>query len=84
MAGIKLSQEALIGLMHKGDPRCPINMGDRFYKVAGEEGDRHSIGSEGIVTGSAYLKEEQVSCYLVKFDGDQDEVFISGPKISKL
>jgi hypothetical protein len=73
---------SLIRKMHQGDPSCSHKIGDQVYKSLSENGDRHTVGESGVVTGSmaAFGKE----AYLVKFSGTPVETFILGDKLTKL
>lgn len=79
-----MSQEELLEIMKKGDPKCDLQIGDKFEKTLQEKGDIHLIGDKGEIHGSIYYLNQ--SLYLVHFDNDADNVmaFIIGIKITKI
>lgn len=80
---MRVSNE-FVEIMHKGDNRCKIPLGARVRKITQEPGDVHQIGEEGEVTGSVYHDELKLSGYLVYFDNNPIETFITELKITMI
>jgi hypothetical protein len=73
---------AILELLHSGDPRCKIKLGQRVKKVVREDKDVHFEQDQGVVTGSVSMNG--VDAYLVRFDNDTAETFIVGAKIAQV
>lgn len=78
------AQGQIVELMHKGDERCPLEIGDRVIKSATSVKDFHKDGDLATVVGSLYIEELKKSCYLVIWDDTPEvEGFVTEGRIEK-
>lgn len=80
---IATNAEELIAKMRGGDPRAELPLETKVEKCNSERRDNHQDGTKGIVKGSLFAPDFNISSYLVLFEGTNVPVFVVGYKVRK-
>jgi hypothetical protein len=79
----EMTYNKIMAKFREGDSRCRYTIGSRVMTFKSEPDSRHRNGHKGTVKGSLYLESERQDGYLVLFDGDAEEVCVTGDYITE-